>query len=90
MFYFSECFDLDVIFLLDGSVSVDGRNFTKVKNWTKNLTTKLLEHNHKIQIGIIQFSTLDKIKTEIKLKEVKSKFTFNVSTFSYKISLSNN
>ena len=73
---------MDVIFLLDGSESVK-KKFQKVKNWTISLAFKLVEQNNNTQVGVNQYSSKEKFKTEIKLAEVTNQDNFNVNYFIY-------
>ena len=49
--------NLDLLFVLDGSSSVQTRGFQTIINWVKEVSRNLIEQaNYSIQIGVIQFS----------------------------------
>ena len=48
--------NLDIIFLLDGSASLDTSGFEAVKNWTSRLAGEFDTNSGMVQIGVIQYS----------------------------------
>ena len=47
---------MDIMFVLDGSSSVNLTNFESVKLWVRKLSGLFLDQSPKTQIGVIQYS----------------------------------
>nr|XP_039271776.1 cartilage matrix protein-like isoform X3 [Styela clava] len=88
---------VDVLFVIDGSRSVEDANFQIVIAWVKNVTKKLdLESGH-TSVGVVQYSAYDPgqpindqtyIKTEIEIGQETNQTSFeaavgNISYYQY-------
>uniref|UniRef100_A0A8C4YQ91 Collagen type VI alpha 6 chain n=1 Tax=Gopherus evgoodei TaxID=1825980 RepID=A0A8C4YQ91_9SAUR len=70
-----ECeIQADLVFLIDGSSSIDQTDFTRMKDFLKNVLDQIY-YDHNVQIGIAQYS--DKYKREFGLGTFQSKSELN-------------
>ncbi|KAF5896160.1 collagen alpha-6(VI) chain-like, partial [Clarias magur] len=61
----------DIIFLIDGSGSIGGGDFLKMKNFMNNVISKSVIGNDSVRIGVVQFS--NNIKDEFPLNRYSDK-----------------
>ena len=66
---------------MDGSASVGRKEFQIAKDWTIDLVSKLVKQNRETQVGVDQFSSKERFKTEIKLAEITNQNDFEVNYF---------
>ncbi|XP_064425516.1 integrin alpha-X [Latimeria chalumnae] len=72
---YQECSSagIDIVFLVDGSGSVDGNDFVKMKDFMKNIIRKFIDRN--TQFAVVQFSTYYRL--EFNFKRIKSSQDIN-------------
>ncbi|XP_039379152.1 collagen alpha-6(VI) chain isoform X3 [Mauremys reevesii] len=71
-----ECeIQADLVFLIDGSNSIDQTNFTRMKDFLKDLIDQI-DYDQNVQIGIAQYS--DRYQTEFSLGVFQSKSELNI------------
>ncbi|KAL8165473.1 UNVERIFIED_CONTAM: hypothetical protein K2H54_045761 [Gekko kuhli] len=82
----------DLVFLVDGSLSITSRNFTVMKTFMKDIVDSFVIAQNKVHIGVVQYSRnpqtefyLNKFynDTEIK-KKIESIVQLNLTTFTGK------
>ncbi|CAM2105654.1 unnamed protein product [Caretta caretta] len=71
-----ECeIQADLVFLIDGSNSIHPDDFTRMKNFLKDIINQI-DYDHNVQIGIAQYS--DRYKKEFGLGAFQSKSELNI------------
>lgn len=48
--------NVDVVFVLDGSLSVLAGNFERVKKWVSNITKQLNIDKGSVRVGVLQYA----------------------------------
>lgn len=58
LIFVTDCtVNVDLIFLLDGSLSVGSQNFELCKTWVTDVAREfILSENFNVQLGVIQYS----------------------------------
>lgn len=62
----------DIIFLVDGSGSIDPEDFSKMKKFMNTIISKSIIGKDSVQVGVVQFSSLS--KAEFALKQFSDKY----------------
>ncbi|TFK11869.1 mitochondrial inner membrane protease subunit 1 [Platysternon megacephalum] len=71
-----ECeIQADLVFLIDGSNTIHPDDFTRMKNFSKDVLDQI-DYDHNVQIGIAQYS--DRYKKEFSLGAFQSKSELNI------------